>query len=177
MYNYGVAVGTALINSPIIELTDEGSYTLYFDYAHNADCGDFTVRISEDFGVTFADLASYSQVGTDRENPGVFTPAEISLADYAGEQIVLQFFANADFGNGAIFVDNLQIKCDPITVNVENSFTESFEGSFPPACWDTINAGTYHWDYSSSRRHSGVRSAYSGYYGDIYLMMPELTQP
>ena len=175
MYNYGVAVGTALINSPIIELTDEGSYTLYFDYAHNADCGDFTVRISEDFGVTFTDLASYSQVGSNAMNPGVFTPAEISLADYAGQKVILQFFANANFGSGAIFVDNLQIKCDPITVNVENSFTEGFEGSFPPACWDTINAGNKNWKSTFAYYHSGSNSAYSGYYGDIYLMMPELT--
>lgn len=68
--------------------------------------------------------------------------------------------------------------CDAIVVDAENPFTEGFESAaFPPDCWNKIDAivnNTNHsWStYASS--HTGSRAAYSGYYGDIYLMMPPL---
>ena len=114
MENYWVQTGTALINSPVIELPSEGEYELTFDYAHNASCGDFTVKISEDGGVTFTDLSSYSKgSGSSHTEPGAFTEANISLKAYAGRSVILQFFANANYGNGAIFVDNIKISLPP----------------------------------------------------------------
>ena len=110
MNNWYAKTGTALINSPVIDLPAEGTYQLSFDYAHNASCGSFYVKVSKDNGATWTDLESYIKGdGTSYSDPGTFTHASISLADYAGETIILQFFANANYGNGAIFVDNVEV--------------------------------------------------------------------
>ena len=120
MENYWAQNGTALINTPTIVLPAEGVYQLSFDYAHNANCGAFAVKVSTDNGTTFTELASYTQgSGSSHTEPGDFTPASISLADYAGESIILQFFANANYGSGAIFVDNVEISLMP-SITLEN---------------------------------------------------------
>ncbi len=112
MYNYLVHSGTALINSQPISLPSEGDNMLTFDYSHLASCGAFTLKISTDGGASFSNLGTYPATSTtyNYTNPGTFTAAEpISLAAYAGETIILQFFANANYGSGAIFVDNIVI--------------------------------------------------------------------
>ena len=104
MYNYLVHTGTALINTPSITLPANSEYLLYFDYAHDASCGAFKVKISEDGGTTFVEKGSYTN------NSGTFTAATpIDLSSYAGKTIIVQFFANANYGSGAIFVDNFRI--------------------------------------------------------------------
>jgi len=116
MYNYYVNEGTALINSPSISIPSDGEYQLSFDYSHTASCGAFTVKISEDGGSSFTDLGSFAKVGTSTSysDPGAFTEADpISLAAYAGKTVMLQFFANADYSQGAIFVDNISIDLAP----------------------------------------------------------------
>lgn len=69
-------------------------------------------------------------------------------------------------------------QCNPITVDADNPFTENFDaGTFPPTdCWNTISNDTYNWTINASENHNegGSASAYSGYYGDIYLIMPTL---
>ena len=112
MNNYWVQDGTALINTPTIVLPAEGAYQLSFDYSHTATCGDFTIKISQNGGTSFTDLRSFSKTstGTSYTDPGEFTHATISLANYAGKSIILQFFANANYGSGAIFVDNIKIQ-------------------------------------------------------------------
>ena len=79
MNNYSVQPGTALINSPVINMPSQGVYELTFNYAHTASCGAFTVKISEDGGTTFTDLDSYTKVGSSTSNsdPGEFTDATI----------------------------------------------------------------------------------------------------
>ena len=111
MQNYSVHTGNALIHSPTITLPTEGEYALTFDYAHNANCGAFKVNVSEDNGSSWVELGFYAQgTGSSVSDPGVFTKADpISLAAYAGKSIILQFFANANYGTGAIFVDNIVI--------------------------------------------------------------------
>ena len=112
MCNYWAQVGTALINSPMIELPADVVYQLSFDYAHTATCGAFHVNISEDNGVTWVELGSYSNEGgsTSYTDPGTFIPVEpIFLTDYAGKTVMLQFYADANYGQGAIFVDNISI--------------------------------------------------------------------
>jgi len=119
MENYWAQNGTALINTPTIVLPADGAYQLTFDYAHNASCGAFAVKVSTDNGTTFTELASYDKgSGSSHTNPGEFTPATISLANYAGESIILQFFANANRGNGAIFVDNVEISSPTFTKKI-----------------------------------------------------------
>lgn len=113
MYNYFVQSGTALINTPTIELPNE-VYQLTFDYSNRANCGAFSVKISEDGGTTFTELQSFAS-GTSYSytDPGTFTEATISLADYAGKSVILQFYATANYGSGAIFVDNIIIDTPP----------------------------------------------------------------
>ncbi len=266
MNNYFVQSGTAIINTPVIVLgADEYAFT--FDYAHNASCGDFTVKISTDGGNTFTDLQSYSKgSGSSYTDPGEFTPASISLAAYSNQSIIIQFYATANYGNGAIFVDNLRVgipptcqtptaldatttsntaelawtsnsgetewtiyykvstdadytmienvednpyllegltpsttykyyvvancsetdssdpsqeftfttQCEDFVVDASNSFFESFEGTWVPTCWTSIPNGTRQWTQNSSYSVTGSKCAYSGYYGDIYLVLPDL---
>ena len=112
MYNYFVQSGTALINTMPIALPEEGEYQLAFDYSHRASCGAFKVKISSDGGTTFTDLQSYTSTGSSSyTDPGTFTSAgPISLAAYSGQTVILQFYADANYGSGAIFLDNLEIK-------------------------------------------------------------------
>jgi hypothetical protein len=130
MYNYFVQSGTALINTNPIALPEEEVYQLAFDYSHRASCGAFKVKISTDGGTTFTDLQSYTSTGSNEyTNPGTFTTAEpISLADYAGQTVILQFYADANYGSGAIFLDNVSISkvptCLPPT-GLTVSFTET----------------------------------------------------
>ena len=133
MENYWAQSGTALINTPTIVLPAEGTYQLSFDYAHNASCGAFAVNVSTDNGATFTELASYTKgSGSSHTEPEEFTPTTISLADYAGESIILQFFANANYGNGAIFVDNITVAeipapaCDKIVLEAPD-YTRTFD--------------------------------------------------
>jgi|GEM_PF-2422965 len=115
MYNYYVQSGTALINSPEITLPNTGVYVLKFDYSHRASCGAFKVKVMEVGQTEAVELGSYTSTGSnDYTNPGTFTEADpISLAAYAGRSIVLQFFSNANYGSGAIFVDNVAIEEAP----------------------------------------------------------------
>ncbi|MBR0304764.1 MAG: fibronectin type III domain-containing protein [Bacteroidales bacterium] len=71
-------------------------------------------------------------------------------------------------------------KCNPFVVHRNQSFTENFDATtFPPtSCWNTIPSGTYDWsrDGTSGKNHSGsiYGSAYSYYYGDVYLVLPDI---
>ena len=66
-------------------------------------------------------------------------------------------------------------ECEAFLVDADNPFSEDFEGgTFAPDCWDNIPFGSYHWNSSTSESHSSSSSAYSGFYGDVYLVMPEL---
>ncbi|MBR4561131.1 MAG: choice-of-anchor J domain-containing protein [Bacteroidales bacterium] len=130
MNNYNVQSGTALINTMPVDLPAEGEYQFAFDYSHRASCGAFKVKISTDGGTTFTDLRSYTNTSTNSYyNPDTFTTAEpISLAAYAGQTVILQFYANANNGSGAIFLDNVSISkvptCLPPT-GLTVSFTET----------------------------------------------------
>ena len=104
--------GSALINSPSIVLPSEGAWELKFDYSHKASCGPLTVRISTDNGATFVDLASFGKANSPISyvDPGEFTEAFIPLTQYAGQTIIIQFYANVDTWTlGTIFVDNIEI--------------------------------------------------------------------
>lgn len=117
MYNSLVKAGTAVINTPKIALPTSPVCALSFDYSNLANCGAFTVKISEDDGQNWVDLKSFEATGsTNTTNPGTFTPAEIRLEGYEGKIIMLQFFANANYGAGAIFVDNIKIEEAPSCV-------------------------------------------------------------
>ena len=116
MCNYNVQTGTALINTPNIVIPNDGkTYELVFEYENSAYKSTtnvpFSVKASKNAGSTFTELGSYdknSSIAYDA-TPANWTETSISLADYAGETIILQFFANANYGYGAIFVKNIRI--------------------------------------------------------------------
>ena len=66
-------------------------------------------------------------------------------------------------------------KCEAFVVDVSNPFTEDFEGAdFSPVCWENIPFGNYQWRSDTDQSHSSSHSAFSGWYGDIYLVLPDL---
>lgn len=111
MYNYFVQSGVATTNSPAIVL-DSLNRELVFDFAHHANSGAVYVRISNDGGNTFTDVDTLNHDGNGSSNsdPGTWTSRSISLADYAGDTIILQFYTVANYGNGSVFIDNLQVR-------------------------------------------------------------------
>lgn len=111
MFNYNVHSGDALINTPSIVLPGGSKYELSFDYSNRANCGAFLVKVSVDGGAFEAIAgASYAAAGSNNStDPGTFSSAAIDLSDYADHTIMLQFFANANYSQGAIFVDNISL--------------------------------------------------------------------
>ena len=106
--------GTALINTPSIEIPDDDrTYELTFDYSNMAIAGNnLLVKISVNGGA-FADKGTYYPSGNVSSYPGEFVPATISLAEYSGQTIKVQFFANPTSGTssdgGAMFLDNVSV--------------------------------------------------------------------
>lgn len=105
--------GTALMNTPEIAIPNDGNeYELAFDYANMAIAGcNLTVKISA--GGAFVEKGVYYPSGNVSSYPGAFSNVVISLADYSGQTIKVQFFANPTSGTssegGAMFVDNVSV--------------------------------------------------------------------
>ncbi len=113
MKNFHAKSGTALINTPSFVLPSDKAYELKFDYANFADCGPLKVKISQNGG-EFAEVSSYAESGsTTYSDPGTLNEAIISLEAYKGKTITIQFFAQANFSAGAIYIDNLEIRLAP----------------------------------------------------------------
>ena len=146
MYNYYVHSGSALINSPAIELPSTGVYQLTFDYSNLANAGAFKVNISDDNGTSWVEKGSYPQGSTTNStDPGTFTSADpILLGDYAGKTIVIQFFANANYGSGAIFVDNILINEAPNCI-APNGLGADASTTSAELSW-TANSGETSWN-------------------------------
>lgn len=63
--------------------------------------------------------------------------------------------------------------CEAYDITQQTTFMEGFENDvFPPDCWQSLNTFTQSWSRSTNVKHTGSASAYSGYYGPIYLNMP-----
>ena len=69
-------------------------------------------------------------------------------------------------------------KCNVFIVDEDNPFTEDFNSSiFVPACWGSIPSSTDdNWSSTTGYNHEGSSGsvAFSGFYGDDYLVMPDL---
>lgn len=116
---------------------------------------------------------NYTEVTENVTNP-------YTLTVEASTEYIFYVVANCDESSesdpSATFTFTTQ--CDPIAVDADNPFTENFDAStFPPTdCWNTISNGTRNWTRNTYQNHNegGSASAYSGYYGDVYLIMPTL---
>ena len=118
MSNSSLDGGTALMNTPAIAIPNDGrEYELTFDHSNMAPVGNnLIVKISANGGA-FADKGTYYPSGNVSSYPGTFTKATISLAEYSGKTIKIQFFANPTRGTssegGAMFVDNVSVHKEP----------------------------------------------------------------
>lgn len=137
MYNYFVQSGLTVTNSPAIVL-DDVNRELVFDYSHRANCGAVSVNISTDGGATFSNISSFALNSSTSNNPGDFETLSIDLSNYAGDTVIFQFSANANYGSGSIFVDNIMIReinnCPiPANLTAEVLTANSVQVSFSPA--------------------------------------------
>lgn len=108
MNNNNAQSGEAIIYSPAIQLPADVASSLTFEYCHMSNGGDMVVSISTDNCATFTALGEYQKGdGSSYNTPGEMTEVSIDLAAYAGQVVYLQFAAHANYGNGAIFVDNI----------------------------------------------------------------------
>ena len=114
MYNaYINSGGAAITNTPLITLPNETDYEFLFDYDNRANCGALKLKVSVD-GLPFAELGSYiNEAGTTQTYPGELTSVSISLATYANHTVQFQFYAEPNYGNGAIFIDNVKVQKAP----------------------------------------------------------------
>lgn len=146
MYNFFVQNGDALINTPTITLPSDENYMLSFKYSNLANCGDFKVKISNDGGNTFVEKGSYEVTGsTNTTDPGTFTDAEpISLLEYAGESIIIQFFATANYGSGAMFIDDVNITEAPDCMAPSALTVTDLTATSATISW-TANGGETEW--------------------------------
>ena len=104
------------------------------------------------------------------ENLTAATAYTAKVRAYCGEE------DQSDWSNEVSFAT----ECEAIVVDAANPFTEGFEGDWTPLCWESIphidGTTTRQWTKttSSSNIHTGAGAANSGYYGPIYLVMPDL---
>ena len=101
------------------------------------------------------------------ENLTAATAYTAKVRAYCGEE------DQSDWSNEVSFAT----KCEAIVVDAANPFTEDFEGDWTPLCWESIpyidGSTTRQWTKTTTV-HNGAGAAYSGYYGPIYLVMPDL---
>ncbi len=145
-YYVGQTYGTAIINTPSIEIPNDGKeYELKFDYCHTASCGNFSIKISTDDGESFSPItgASYpnGSSSTSYTDPDKFTTAIVSLASYNGQAIILQFFSYADWDKGAIFVDNIKIAEKPACANSSKPAISEVTASSAVVTWTSDASG------------------------------------
>lgn len=144
-HNYSAQSGTLLINTPSIALPESPAYELSFDYSHTANCGDMTVKISVNGGDFVALDPTYpkNSTGTSYSAPDAFEEVVISLAQYAGDTIMIQFFANGNYGNGAIFVDNVSVHKAPSCVKPTGLAISDITEDGAKATWDNAENGAW----------------------------------
>ena len=101
------------------------------------------------------------------ENLTAATAYTAKVRAYCGEE------DQSDWSNEVSFAT----ECEAIVVDAANPFTEDFEGDWTPLCWESIpyidGSTTRQWTKTTTV-HNGAGAAYSGYYGPIYLVMPDL---
>ncbi len=139
MYNYLVQTGLATINTNPFYIPNDGeTYEMLVDISNRASCGNLTIAISNDNGASFTTLGSVSSTSNNNTDPGTFTKYNYNLNGYADDTVIFRFSANANYGNGAIFVDNFTVRAintcvEPTDVTAETLTDNSASVSWTPA--------------------------------------------
>jgi len=159
------ADGYAVINTPLFTLPNANDFQFLFDYSHKANCGAFKVKMSVD-GAPFADLGTYTnETGTTSNYPGTFTSETIDLSSYnlANKTVQFQFYAEPNYGNGAIFIDNVKVRKAP-TCFIPSGLTISNVGSASANLSWTAGASETNWkvQYKADGAGSWTDIAVSG---------------
>lgn len=176
MNNYLVHTGTALINTPTINLPAAPELT--FKYAHNASCGTFYVKISTNNGVSFSNIGSYSKgSNSDRDNPVSFTTATINLSTYANQSVIIQFYASANYGSGAIFIDDVHIESTQDCSKPSTPVASDITGTSAHLSW-TAKTGVTSYKYiykTSSTAPTSSEWESASTTGNTYVDLEDLT--
>lgn len=109
MNNYFVNNGDAIVRSPLIAL-GTGTYQFKYDYSNRANCGPVEVSVLHNGAATTVGSHSNLTGDSEREDPGTMQTATVDLSAFAGDTIQLEFKAAANYGQGAIFVDNVVVR-------------------------------------------------------------------
>lgn len=112
MYNYLVQSGFTAINTNSFIIPTTDSYELLVDVSNRANCGNLDLCISPDGGHNYTLIGSINnQTGTFNQTiPGTFTTYTYDLSSYAGDTVFFRFSTSANYGNGAIYIDNFRIR-------------------------------------------------------------------
>lgn len=108
--NYQVPAGDAVIEMPAITLGAGKNWKLRFDYSHRSASKNLIVKIKEYNKSRYTQLASFKPRNSQSSvDPGNFDKGEISLANYAGKTVVIQFSSTGNHQTGAVFLDNVAV--------------------------------------------------------------------
>lgn len=149
LYNYFTDNGDAIISTPGIELNQGRNYAFSFDYCHQASCSDLYVEIvAEDGTITRLDTFSINGTGTSAFTPSAWNRVIVPVRGFDGQTAHIRLNVTANFGNGAIFVDNIAMEellscSDPQNLNL--TYIDNSEARF--AFEDTCQAHTQ-WQYA-----------------------------
>ena len=152
---------TNYLKTPVISLPSETEMALSFWYKNNKG-GDFTVYISTDGGATYLDKPLLTRL---TNTPNKWTQHEtVSLADYAGQNVVIVFGGTSNYGNAYsyIYLDDVSVSelvCEAETID---TWTENFDHYITttdfttnnlPVCWQ------YH-NYTGNQSYTGYPLIY-----------------
>lgn len=165
LYNGMVQSGEAKINTPLFTLPNVNDFQFLFDYSHRANCGAFKVKMSVD-GAPFADLGTYTnEAGTTATYPGEFTSVTIDLSSYnlANKTIQFQFYANANYGSGGIYIDNIKVRKAPTCITPSGLTISGVTSATANLSW-TAGASETNWkvQYKASGASAWTDKAVSG---------------
>lgn len=122
---------TVDITSQSIALASNKQWELSIDYAHQATCGPIEIYIKRTTDAQYTLLGSLTKDGTtDDQKANSWKKATYNISSYAGKSIIIKIACISDNGNGAVFIDNINIKekrscADIQAINVTAGVTEA----------------------------------------------------
>jgi len=158
--NHYVRVCTSWIRSKeTVEMTSQNialasgkQWELSLDYAHQASCGPLEVMVRRSTEAKFVTIGTISKDSIRDENvPHSWTKAIFNISSYAGSNIIIMLKATGDNGQGAIFVDNIEVKEIRSCKDVQSVVANAGETEAFVTITDTIASHTS-WQYVFGRK-------------------------